>query len=168
MQSGGWQNPAVRLYHGTLETHVASLLAGVDVTRGRPAADFGRGFYTTTVLDQAAAWAEYLVERQLPGQAHPAVVRFDVSRDALAPLETLWFVRGSRDANDFWTFIEHCRRGATAHRAGGAWYDVVVGPVTQNWTFRLMMADSDQVSFHTARAAAILNASKRLKVPGWP
>jgi hypothetical protein len=41
---------------------------------------------------------------------------------------------------------------------------MVVGPVTLNWRQRLMVADSDQISFHTPRAAAILNASQSLQV----
>jgi hypothetical protein len=52
-----WTNQLLTLYHGTLNTHVPSILAGVNVNRGRAHTDFGKGFYTTTVETQARAWA---------------------------------------------------------------------------------------------------------------
>src|SRR5688500_1848722 len=73
----------------------------------RTRADFRRGFYTTTVEAQAMAWAERLA-RQLHG-TQPAVLRFEVERDALASLDCLWFVRGARNAVEYWAFVMHCR-----------------------------------------------------------
>ena len=158
----------MRLYHGTVDRYVPSILAGIDVTRGRRTVDFGRGFYTTTAWYAAVAWARQIADRQFRGRARPAVIQFDVARDAIALLDTLWFVRAGRDADDFWAFVDHCRRLGSAHRPDGTWYDVVVGPVTQNWRYRLMMADSDQIGFHTARAASILDTSSPQEVLEWP
>jgi hypothetical protein len=158
----------LRLYHGTVDVHIPSILAGIDVTRGRRTVDFGRGFYTTTAWYQAAAWAEQVADRRLRGRARPAVIQFDVARDALASLDTLWFIRAGRDAGDFWTFAAYCRRGGLAHRPDGSWYDLVVGPLIQNYAHRLTLADSDQISFHTARAAGILDASSPREMRGWP
>ena len=95
----GWSNQTAALYHGTIDGHLPAILAGVDVTKGRRYTDFGRGFYCTTLERQARTWA-WELSRQRPG-SYPAVVRFDVDRNALAALEALCFVRGSYDAEDF-------------------------------------------------------------------
>jgi hypothetical protein len=158
----------LRLYHGTVDRYVPSILAGVDVSRGRRKIDFGRGFYTTTAWHEAVAWAGQVARRQFQGRARATVIQFDVPRDAIASLDTLWFVRAGRDAEDYWAFVDYCRRGMMAHRPDRTWYDLVVGPVTQNWRYRLMVADSDQISFHTARAAALLNACNPREVTTWP
>src|SRR5437879_4438088 len=107
-----WTDQRLALYHGTLDMHMQTILTGVAVHRGRPHTDFGRGFYTTTVERQARSWACQLFLRR-PG-TYPAVVRFDVDRDALARLHSIWFVRGSFDADDFWSLVFHCRTGGSA------------------------------------------------------
>ena len=70
--------------------------------------DFGRGFYTTTVIQQARAWAwQRCFDHNAdlaPGAspATPEVVVFRVDREALAKLDFLVFVRG-----DFrWSLLE--------------------------------------------------------------
>lgn len=154
-----WTNQRVTLYHGTLDIYVRSVIGGITSSRGRAHTDFGQGFYTTTVELQARAWAWQLSQRRPDTSA--AVIRFDVDRDALAKLECLWFVRGSSNANDFWSLIFHCRNGRTAHARppGSGWYDVVVGPVAMSWRQRLTINDADQVSFHSQGAARLLNRS---------
>jgi hypothetical protein len=79
-----WTNPLLPLYHGTLDVHVPSILAEVNMHHSRTHTDFGRGFYTTTVERQAYAWAWQLSQRALG--TLPAVIRFDVNRDRLAAL----------------------------------------------------------------------------------
>jgi len=149
----------VRLYHGTLDIHAASVLRGVQISLGRSNTDFGRGFYTTTVERQALAWAWQLAQRR-PG-TQPAVICFDVDRDALAGLESIWFVRGSFDADEYWSLVFHGRGGAIDHGRPGPdkWYDVVIGPVAANWWQRQTIHDADQVSFHSAKGAALLSRS---------
>lgn len=154
-----WPNPPLLLYHGTLELHVPSLLRGIDLRHSRPRVDFGSGFYTTTNRQQA--WELALARAaQRTGNA-PALVRFSVSRDALADLRCLSFVRGDPAADDFWSFVDHQRSGRGSHgsREGGGWYDVVVGPVALDWRARRIRRNGDQLSFHTARAIAPLNES---------
>jgi hypothetical protein len=158
-----WANQDIALYHGTLDIYVASIRGGITVGLGRPHTDFGQGFYTTTVEVQARSWAWQM---QLRNQlAHPgcraAVVRFDVPRDDLAMLETMGFVRGAFNADDFWSLVCHCRTGMAAHGrlAPPGWYDGVIGPVAASWRRRIAFADMDQISFHSPRAAAVLNAS---------
>jgi len=139
--------------------HVPSILAGVNVHHGRTHTDFGQGFYTTTVERQAQAWAWQLSQR-IPGTL-PAVIRFNIDRDHLAALQCVWFVRGSVDADDFWSLISYCRTegGHHARATNHGWYDVAIGPVAASWRRRLTIGDADQASFHTDRAATLLNTS---------
>jgi hypothetical protein len=105
-----WTNQRLILLHGTLNIHAPAIVTGgVNVALGRPHADFGRGFYTTTVEQQARSWAWQLSLRR--AGTFPAVVRFDVDRDQLDALQSLWFVRGSFNEDDYWSLVFHCRRG---------------------------------------------------------
>jgi hypothetical protein len=117
-------------------------------------------------LTQARSWAWQLSVLR-PGSA-PAVVRFEVSRDSLAKLDTLWFVRGDVGADDYWSLIWHCRLAvglAHGRKRRTAWYDVVVGPVAQAWRRRQAFVDYDQACFHTRKGARLLDASSPREVP---
>jgi hypothetical protein len=159
-----WTDAPLRLYHGTTEAHALAIQSGgVKVAMGRPATDFGRGFYTTTLERQAQTWA-YQAAVKTTG-ARAAVLAFEVERSALAGLEMLAFVRGGFDAEDFWSLVVHCRLGGADHRrdpAGAGWYDAVVGPVASSWRQRLSIADVDQVSFHTPAAEKVINLAPRV------
>ncbi len=160
-----WVNQELVLYHGTIDTHTNSVLSGVDVTRGRQDTDFGRGFYTTTWLIQAQGWALDTSWRN-PGTA-PVVIWFRVSRDALADLQSLWFVRGAPNANDYWSFVSYSRSGGASHgrAAHSQWYDAVIGLVSRRWQRRLAYPDLDQISFHTSAGAGLLDASPKGVMP---
>jgi hypothetical protein len=153
-----WTNQRVTLYHGTVQASLPAIMAGIDLSRGRPHTDFGQGFYTTTWLRQAQSMAWRLAESR---SSPPVVVRFDADREALASLDCLWFVCGSFTADDFWSLVYHCRSGRAGHgrRRNSGWYDLVAGPVVASWKQRLVFAESDQISFHTPRAARVLAAS---------
>lgn len=156
-----WDGERVTLYHGTLERHVASVLAGIDLRYTRAKQDFGRGFYTTPLQRQAVAWALKAANR--PGVFDaPAVIAFDVSLDDLARLDILAFVRGEFEAGRFWSLVWHCRRRGTHHGrvSNDGWYDVVVGPVAADWMQRAAMPGYEQLSFHTERAVSLLNGSR--------
>jgi hypothetical protein len=156
-----WTNQPVRLYHGTTTAHAVSITtSGVRVAASRLHIDFGRGFYTMTLEHQARAWA-WEVARKNRGR--PAVVFADLDRDALAGLETLTFVRGDFHAEDFWSFVVHCRSDGMDHARGPGSkrnYDLVVGPLAAAWQRRALMADHDQISFHTPEAEAVLNRAE--------
>ncbi len=51
---------------------------------------------------------------------------------------------------------------------GRGWYDVVSGPVAAFWDQRVAMQDSDQFSFHTRAAVAVLRDSIVLAGEGDP
>lgn len=158
-----WNNGDAHLYHGTIAVSVDSILNdGVDLSRGKPEADFARGFYTTTWRAEADERAR---NRALRDGGEPAVVMFRVSRDALASLEIIAFARGSADAEDFWSFVSYCREGRGNHgRVNGGLYDVAVGPVAGNWRKRLILEGYDQVSFHTIRATTLLDESTKERI----
>lgn len=155
-----WSNQRLRVYHGTLHAHATTIRrSGVQLSRGQTRKDFGAGFYTTTVEWQARNWAWVLSERA--AESRPAVLAFEIDRDALAGLQWLAFVRGDADADDFWSFVVHCRLGANHHaREARTRYDVVIGPVAAIWRQRVSMQGADQISFHTAAAEQLLNSSK--------
>ncbi|MBB4635456.1 DUF3990 domain-containing protein [Longimicrobium terrae] len=157
-----WTNGPIRLYHGTGLASATEILAtGVVVSRGRPGTDFGPGFYTTTLERQAQTWAYEQADRD---NAPAAVVALDLSREDLAGLATLSFVRGDFAAEDFWSFVVHCRLaldGGHARWGGNKLYDVVAGPVSSFWKQRLLIANVDQISFHSFAAQNILNAAPK-------
>ena len=158
-----WSDQDIVLYHGTLDLHVASILQSVDLNRCKHLRDFGRGFYTTTRQTQAERWANDLAA-QTAGAA-PAVLEFTVERNDLALLETLFFVRGSAGAVDFWSFVQFCRSSAADHgRAHTLWYDLVVGPVMGSMRKQRVIPDGDQISFHTPHATAVLDGSQKVQV----
>lgn len=157
-----WTDQDMLLYHGTLDIHVASILAGIDLRVCKPFQDFGRGFYTTTNRTIAEDWANKLA---LTSPGAPAVIEFHVSRDDSAHLDYLVFVRGDPDAIDYWSFVQYCRTVARDHnRTRSPWYDVVIGPITGTWKSQTVIKASDQFSFHTAAAVAVLDNSQKRQV----
>ena len=78
-----WNDQNIFLYHGTSDQWAAAILRAVDLRQAQALTDFGRGFYTTTKLDQARSWAKN-VARIWGGSA--AVVEFELQREALAQL----------------------------------------------------------------------------------
>lgn len=155
-----WTNPRLTVYHGT-DNRSAGLTgpARVNASVGflpnlafcRPFTDFGQGFYTTTNLHQARQWANTRVLSR--ASAYAVVLRFDLDRDWLATLDALAFTRPTAD---FWALVTDCRQGFPPHQRpppSPLPYDVVYGPVTL-WPQILVIADCDQVSFHTQNAVA--------------
>ena len=154
-----WNDQNVLLYHGTVDIFVASILQAVDLRQCKPLRDFGTGFYTTTRLSQAEQWARDLAGRLA---VSPAVIEFEVERNDLAGLDCLFFVRSSPLAEDFWSFVTHCRTTTgDHHRRHTTWYDIVAGPVTGDWKKQTVIPDGDQVSFHTPAAVDVLNRLPR-------
>src|SRR5690348_10899538 len=103
-----WTNQHILLYHGTVDTAAAAIVAGpIRVSLVRTHTDFGPGFYTTTLQQQAHTWAAQIAASK-PG-TRPAVIELRVSRDDLAMLQALAFARGDFYADDFWSLVHYCR-----------------------------------------------------------
>jgi Protein of unknown function (DUF3990) len=164
-----WQRPRsaqLELWHGCLENHRQDIERGIDLTRCQLNADFGQGFYLTTVRGQAEHWAwKRFVDAARTGPT-PVVLKFELDRDEIAGLEGLQFVRADFFAVDYWAFVQHCRQNGSGNpadhaRSNGQWYDIVGGPVSAFWPQRVAMPDSDQFSFHTPEAVSLLDRAIR-------
>jgi len=160
-----WTNQPIVLYHGTIRRFAESIVRdGVDVTHGGLRRDFGKGFYTTTLLSQAREWA---IEIGLDRGEPYAVVQLTLDRIALGSLRTLAFVRGELDAVDYWSFVAHCRMGKRRAPVLNKDYDVVYGPVAKFWggpRKSVVHRDYDQISFHGDAAQRVLRDSDQCKV----
>ncbi len=143
----------------------------IDPRAGRVDADFGQGFYTTSIKRQAQhwAWKRYF---DIPTSAvgppgvplQPVVLKFRLKLENLAPLESLSFVLGDYVDERFWSLVQHCRQSTTGMTRNhlhptrpNGWYDIVTGPVADFWRQRSTMSQADQISFHTTGAVDLLN-----------
>ncbi|HEX8904226.1 MAG TPA: DUF3990 domain-containing protein [Longimicrobiaceae bacterium] len=160
-----WTNQSIRLYHGTIAPNAPAMWrSGVKIEQGRVGTDFGPGFYTTTIERQARSWAWQLANRR---RSAAVILYADLDREALAGLDSLAFVRGDFDAEDYWSLVTHCRSGGMDHARSGSsgFYDMVTGPVALAWRQRALFAGADQISFHTPAAEAVLNAVRWSTIP---
>ncbi len=151
-----WTNQNLTLFHGThsfaSETIRSDQRFRLDLARRET--DFGRGIYTTTNFNQAEGWAIRAAARLRKASGNlvePRVMTANLNRMVLSDLTTLFFTRSNED---FWDLVTHCRAGNN-HAIKNDWYDVVAGPLTR---FPLLdiFQDSDQISFHTETACALL------------
>ena len=148
----------MRLYHGSIvEVHKPSL------RYGRERTDFERGFYTTTLAEQAEHWASIKKERAKAAKAIVSVYEID---DTILNDPTLK-IREFHGVDEAWlNFVVGCRKEeATKHD-----YDLVFGPVANDNVFTTVnlyesgILDAaaailqlrayktyDQLSFHTER-----------------
>lgn len=149
------------VYHGT-----AVDFPSVDLAKSRDRRDFGRGFYTTTIFDQAASWAKNVLTRYGGAGQFVKVYEFE----ALDGLKVKRFEGMTREWLDF--VKENRVKGGVQHE-----YDIVIGPVANDNTMRTIMfyisgvytaemaleqlrffKVNDQVSFHTARALSCIKS----------
>src|SRR3954451_5979473 len=149
-----WGNPSpLQLHHGTVDIHVPSLLAAIDVTYGRLIVDFSLGFYTTTNFRQARSHARNLLHRTKTAR-RAVVLTYTLSRDAAAGLSYMAFMLPT---SDYWDLMDWCRAGNPSHHSAG-YYDIVYGPVSSDRRRRTVYDRYDQISFHTMRAVALLGS----------
>lgn len=106
------------LYHGSYLD-----IPTPDLTHSRANVDFGRGFYTTPIYEQAVKWCEKFKRRGKDG----IVSRYRFDERAYQELEALIFDSYSEDWLDF---ILSCRAGNDSSN-----YDIVVGGVANDKVF---------------------------------
>lgn len=160
----------VCLFHGcTFRDSLNIIRNGIDLNQCRIWTDFGRGFYVTTVESRAHRIAISRYHKYGLRSNQPVALRFRVPRERLAELHSLAFVLGDFNAVDYWSFVQHCRQtphgGPPRHHhypnpvmTWNGWYDLVSGPVADDWNKRTIIPHYDQFSFHTQRAIDVLNA----------
>lgn len=159
----------MKLYHGSTVT-----VKKPNILKGRKATDFGKGFYTTTKLEQAEKWAELKKNRI---QSQKAIVSVYEVPDNI--LEMGFSVCRFDGATKEWLdFVVTNRKGQ-----GSNSYDLTMGPVANDQlyaTIRLyeqgvITADAaiemlkthtlfNQLSFHSARAAALLKYIESIEI----
>lgn len=153
----------MRVYHGsTVEVRKPSL------RYGRERTDFGRGFYTTTLAEQAERWATIKKERSNSPKAVVSIYEID---DALLSDAAL-HIREFHGVDEAWlNFVVGCRKENAAKHD----FDMVFGPVANDNVFLTVnlyetgaldaqaaiaqlkaYKTYDQLSFHTERVIAAL------------
>ena len=106
------------LYHGSFLE-----IPRPDLRHSRPNVDFGRGFYTTPLKEQAVKWCDKFKRRGKDG----VISRYIFDEAAGSTLKTLKFDAYSEEWLDF---ILTCRSG---HDASD--YDIVAGGVANDKVF---------------------------------
>jgi hypothetical protein len=144
----------------------------VSLEKSKDNRDFGKGFYTTTLEEQAREWAEILFLRTRKGSAF--LYEFELPDFADLKVKTF-----SGYSLEWLTFVKENRvYGGVQHQ-----YDAVRGPVANDKTRETIaqylsgaydaeytikqlsyMKSNDQVSFHTEKA---LTKLKFLRVRTW-
>ncbi|MDR1934295.1 MAG: DUF3990 domain-containing protein [Candidatus Accumulibacter sp.] len=107
------------LYHGSY-----LVVENPDIARAREHTDFGKGFYTTPIKEQAVRWSERF--RMKRGQGVVSEYVFD---DASAK-ETLSILEFETYSDAWLEFIIACRRGKDIGN-----YDLIVGGVANDKVF---------------------------------
>lgn len=59
----------MRVYHGSNE-----VISAIDISKGKKYKDFGQGFYTTHIEEQAVLWSKRIAERY---GGNPVVTEFE-------------------------------------------------------------------------------------------
>ncbi|MCX6594434.1 MAG: DUF3990 domain-containing protein [Acidobacteria bacterium] len=145
-----WTNQPLTVFHGTNVGAARRILkSGIDLNRARQGTDFGPGFYVTTLQQQAWNWSVSRFEKD------PTVLRFRLDRLDFGRATCLFFLDAGVLAEDYWSFVWACRRGATKHHAIG-YYDVVGGPFASTWRMRTADPAGNQLSFHTSAGVSLL------------
>ena len=159
------------LYHGSIvEVRNPSL------RYGRERTDFGRGFYTTTLVEQAEHWARIKKDRAKSERAVVSVYEID---DLLLRNSALR-IREFHGVDESWlNFVVNCRKESSVKHD----FDIVFGPVANDNVFTTVnlyesgILDApaaiaqlrayktyDQLSFHTPRVISALRFVKSFEV----
>lgn len=159
----------MRLYHGS-----TVIVRKPSIRLGRSNADFGKGFYTTSNMEQAVRWAHIKQEREKTLRAVVSVFEFDETLLDNPELN----VRRFTGADEAWLyFVTDCRKSRKHD------YDLVLGPVANDKVFTtvnlfesgVLSAEAailqlkayktyDQVSFHTVRVISTLRFVESLEM----
>lgn len=159
----------MKLYHGSIVA-----VRKPSLRPGRSNADFGKGFYTTSVREQAERWAHIKQEREGAARAVVSVYEFDESLLDNAELN----IRRFTGADEPWLFfVTDCRKSRPHD------FDLVQGPVANDKVFTtvnlfesgVLSAEAailqlkayktyDQLSFHTPRVIGALEFVESFEV----
>lgn len=110
----------MKLYHGS-SVSVENPLAGI----GRDNLDFGKGFYTTRLIDQAQKWAGLVASRKSP-DGIGIVSAYEFDEDSMANAGYI-YKRFEEYDMDWLNFVVDCRKGKDSSD-----YDIVEGGVAND------------------------------------
>ena len=159
----------IKLYHGSTVA-----VKNPSIRPGRPNADFGKGFYTTSNYEQAVRWAHIKQEREEAQRAVVSVYEFDETLLDRPDLN----IRRFTGADEPWLlFVTDCRKSRRHD------YDLVQGPVANDKVFTtvnlfesgVLSAEAailqlkayktyDQLSFHSERVIVTLKFMEAIEV----
>lgn len=114
------------LYHGSNQP-----IADIDLSRGKKFKDFGQGFYTTHIKEQAIYWSRRIAER-FGGTPTVTEFEFDLDEAVAAGLNVKVFDNPDKE----WALFVMANRkqeGEQFHHE----YDIVIGPVADDNMARL-------------------------------
>jgi len=94
-----------------------------DVTYSRKTTDFSKGFYVTTIKEQAEMWAI----RKSFGYKESFINKYVLNEEELNKLKVLEF---SSYSSEWLSFVSRCRTGIDETN-----YDVVIGPIADDKVF---------------------------------
>lgn len=114
------------LYHGSNR-----FIDKIDLQKGKRNKDFGKGFYTTHLREQAVLWSVRIAERF---GGSPAVTAFDFDYDAAVAdgLKIKIFERPDKE----WALFVMANRCSLSNEPEHD-YDIVIGPVANDNIARL-------------------------------
>lgn len=114
----------MKLYHGSNQ-----YIQEIDLAKGKKYKDFGQGFYTTHLKEQAVYWSRRIAER-FGGHATVTEFEFDLEAAMADGLAVKIFERADKD----WAlFVMSNRRMDRSEDH----YDIVIGPVADDNMARL-------------------------------
>lgn len=114
------------LYHGSNQP-----IVDIDLSRGKKFKDFGQGFYTTHIMEQAVYWSRRIAER-FGGTPMVTEFEFDIDAAITAGLNVKMFDKPDKE----WALFVMANRkqeGKEFHHN----YDIVIGPVADDNMARL-------------------------------
>lgn len=116
----------MRLYHGSNQP-----IHSIDLAKGRPFKDFGKGFYTTHLSEQAVYWSRRIADR-FGGNPYVTVFEFDLERATTDGLNIKVFEQPDKE----WALFVMANRKVSDVEFRHD-YDIVIGPVADDNMARL-------------------------------
>jgi len=161
----------MKLYHGTFSPDIAQ----PDLSKCRNKTDFGKGFYTTTSVEQARKWAILRKNRFHAENAY--IVEYEIDDAVLSSGK--FKIRFFDGATKEWLeFVYNNRKGIETEQ-----FDMVMGSVANDSLYATLLlyeqgvlsveatieqlkthALFDQLSFHTPKAIKTLKFIKITKI----
>ena len=112
----------LKLYHGS-----DVLIEKIDLSQGRINKDFGRGFYLTTLLEQAKEMAKRRARQSIGAQSVVTAFLFDDSCLSSGDLNVKIFPQVSAEWAQFILNNRHATRNGYKHD-----FDIVIGPIADD------------------------------------